>query len=117
MKTLLLMPLIVLLAAIPTTALAQTNDWTLTVYLKNVPFGTDKVYVEVKGPFGNNYYEWVTNQVDPSTTFSMSGSEFPQDYNYQVCAGTGLLGSILPSCSSFTHAAYGDAQVTLTFQQ
>lgn len=108
------LPILILLAITPV-AFAQTSDWNLTVYVKNVPFGTNQIYVETKGPFGNNYYQWINNQQDPVAQFTMPGGEYPQNYDYQVCVGTGLLGGILPSCSSFGHVIYGDAQVTITF--
>jgi len=103
--------LVPLLVVIPFAAQAQSANWNLTVNLYRIPFGTDKIYVEVRGPFGNIYYQWVQNGVNPSTTFSLSGSEFPQGYYYKICVGTGLLASLLPTCNQFAHNG-GDENVS-----
>ena len=117
MKPILIATLVsaALVGVIPIAVQAQSADWNLTVNLYHTPFGTNQIYVEVKGPFGNNYYQWVQNGISPSTTFSLSGSEFPEGYNYQVCVGTGLLASILPTCNFFVHRS-GDETVSWNVQ-
>jgi hypothetical protein len=93
---------------------AQSSDWTMTVNIINAPFGANKIFIEAKGPFGADLWRWVPNQVNPSTSFSMSGSQFPEGYNFQLCGGTGILASILPPCSTLTHTG-GDQTFTWTF--
>jgi hypothetical protein len=105
-----------LISVIPIVAHALV-DWSLTVNLKNVPFGPDQIYVQVRGPFGNNYYHWIQNGVNPSVTFILSGNEFPEGYFYQVCVGTGVLAAVTPSCSQFTQFMHtiGDESVNFTW--
>lgn len=110
--TVILIPLIMITAI---HANAQSQDWIMTVNLYNVPFGVDKVFVEVKGPFGADQWQWVPNGIQPSTTFSLSGNDFPSGYNLQLCAGTGLLASILPSCTTLSHDVDGDQTFSETF--
>ena len=106
-----------LIPEIPLVAHALPLDWNLTVNLKNVPFGTDRIYVQVRGPFGNNYYQWVQNGVKPSATFLLSGSEFPEGYFYQICVGTGFLATVTPSCTQFSQFIHniGDESVIFTW--
>jgi hypothetical protein len=49
---------------IPVT-LAQEDSFIMTVNFQNIPFGVDKMYVEAKGPFNDNIYQWVANGIDP----------------------------------------------------
>jgi hypothetical protein len=81
-----------------TTALAQ-DSWTLTVNLLNVPFGFHKIYVLVKGPFGADLGEWVNNQINPHTTFTLLKNEFPSGYYFKICASTNSLGTY--PCSTY----------------
>jgi len=91
-----------LISLIPIVAHALV-DWNLTVNLKEVPFGPDRIYVQVRGLFGNNYYQWVQNGVNPSATFILSGNEFPEGSFYYVCVGTGVFAASVPSCTQFYH--------------
>lgn len=98
-----IVPVIAVLMGAVQYANAQSSDWTLSINLKNVPFGVNNIFVEAKGPFGADVWRWVPNQVNPSISFSLSGSQFPEGYNYQICTGTGILGGVLPSCSTEAH--------------
>ncbi len=86
------------LLASTTTALAQ-DSWTLTVNFLNVPFGIHKVYVLVKGPFGADLAEWVNNEINPHTTFTLLKNEFPSGYYFKICASTNSLGTY--PCSTY----------------
>jgi hypothetical protein len=39
---------------------AQTSDWKLTINFVNVAFGADKIFTEIKGPFGADITRWGT---------------------------------------------------------
>ncbi len=85
-------------------AFAQSADWNLTINFVNVPYGQDNITVKVYGPYSSSpiQTQTVPTGPDPTVTFSMSGSEVPSGQVYKVCAGATALGTILPSCESFT---------------
>jgi hypothetical protein len=94
-------------------AKAQSSDWTLTLYPTNVPFGTDKIFLQVKGQYGADVWRWIANQQNPSTSFNLSGSQFPTGHDFLVCMGTGQgpignLASLDAGCSTATHDSNGN---------
>jgi hypothetical protein len=92
----------------------SSSDWTLTVNINNVNFGENSIGVNIKGPFGYTDYQNVPNGPSPTATFTIPGNAVPTGYNFQVCAGTGIAGAVLPRCEMFSHSQEGDAMVTVT---
>ena len=92
----------------------SSSDWTLTVNINNVNFGESSIGVNIKGPFGYTDYQSVPNGPSPTATFTIPGNAVPVGYNFQVCAGTGVVGVVLPHCQMFSHSQEGDAMVTVT---
>jgi hypothetical protein len=112
--------LVALIAAITTMiprqqqARAQSADWTLTVNVNNINFGERAVDLSIKGPFGYTDSQNIANGPSPTTTFAIPASAIPAGYSYQVCAGTGLLGGLLPTCHYFRHGQDGDELVRVS---
>jgi hypothetical protein len=71
---------------------SSSSDWTLTVNINNVNFGESSIGVNIKGPFGYTDYQNVPNGPSPIATFTIPGNAVPAGYNFQVCAGTGVVG-------------------------
>jgi hypothetical protein len=88
---------------------AQTSDWKLTINFVKVAFGADKIFTEIKGPFGADITRWVPNTVNPSTTFYLSGNDFPAGYNFKICTATGPTATIFPACGTLVSS--GNDQV------
>jgi hypothetical protein len=107
------LPIIGIIVLVPI-AQAQSSDWALTVNINNVNFGESTIGVNVKGPFGYTDSQTVANGPSPTATFTIPGSAVPVGSNYQVCAGTGHVGAVLPHCQMFTHGHDADSQVTVT---
>jgi hypothetical protein len=76
----------------------ESNDWTLSVYIQQADFGSKSIDIDVYGPFSAHQSQQLPNGPDPSTTFSMSGTDFPGGYHYKVCASDTFLGSLSPTC-------------------
>jgi hypothetical protein len=93
---------------------SPSSDWTLTVNINNVNFGESSINVSVKGPFGYSDNQDVPNGPSPAASFTIPGSAIPAGYRFEVCAGTGLGGALLPRCTFFAHAQDGDQSVTVT---
>lgn len=88
-----------------------SSDWTLTVRPVHVNFGDANIHIHIKGPFGAYRDDTIANSQDPIDTFSMTGSDFPSGYRYQVCITSTAIGFVLPHCKYFTH---GDGDETAT---
>jgi hypothetical protein len=95
-------------------ARAQGADWTLTVNVSHVPFGENSIALSIKGPFGYTDSQNIANGPSPTTTFAIPAGGIPTGQSYQVCAGTGLLGGLLPACHYFRHEQDGDSQVSVS---
>jgi hypothetical protein len=90
-----------------------SSDWTLTVRPVNINFGDTNIHIRIKGPFGAYRDDTIANSQDPIDTFSMTGSDFPSGYRYQVCISSTAIGFFLPHCQYFTHED-GDETVTIS---
>ena len=55
----------------------SSSDWTLTVNINNVNFGESSIGVSIKGPFGYNDYQIVSNGPSPTATFTIPGNAVP----------------------------------------
>jgi hypothetical protein len=90
-----------------------SSDWTLTVRPVNINFGDTNIHIHIKGPFGAYRDDTIANSQDPIDTFSMTESDFPSGYRYQVCISSTAIGFFLPHCQYFTHED-GDETVTIS---
>jgi hypothetical protein len=52
-----------------------------------------------------------------TATFTIPGNAVPAGYNFQVCAGTGVVEAVLPHCQMFYRSQEEDAMVTVTPRQ
>jgi hypothetical protein len=90
--------------------------WPLTIQLVDKPFGDDKVFIQIKGPYGYNervYYFWTDINTSPTTasvTMNLPDSEFPSSSEYQVCVSTKeSLSFLLPNCYRGEHDSGGES--------
>jgi hypothetical protein len=115
-KTLFVVLSLVAVTALLTTtnARAQTADWTLRVRVNNVNFGESTIGISIKGPYGYSDYRSIPNGPSPSATFTIPGNAIPAGAYFKVCAGTGILGALLPNCSWFVYRGAGSASVRVT---
>jgi hypothetical protein len=49
-----------------------------------------------------------------SISYKKSYDVSTKGYNFQVCAGTGIVGAVSPHCQMFYRSQEGDAMVTVT---
>ena len=94
---------------------AQTdyNTWNLNIEVTNIPWGTGSEAVSVDGPYGDHTGTTISSQT-PSTIFNLDSNQFPAGTQFKVCAGSGILGSILNKCQFFTHSTDGDQSITIS---
>jgi hypothetical protein len=95
-------------------ARAQSADWILYVSVNNVAFGEPTIGISVKGPYAYHDYQSIPNWPSPSTTFTIPGNAVPPGASFEVCAGTGIIGALLPHCTFYTYGGAGSAAVTVT---
>jgi hypothetical protein len=70
-----------------------------------------KIFSALCQPTNPNYL--LNTRLLFAASFSIPGGAIPAGNRFDVCAGTGL-GTLLPRCTSFTHAQDGDASVTVS---
>jgi hypothetical protein len=88
--------------------------WNLTIFPRYMPLGTNRTLVEVSGPLGNTYSQWVQNGVNQSAMFSLPDKEFPSGQIYHICIATERLVKL--PCDPLTHGNENDISLACTIR-
>ena len=77
-------------------------------------FGEPTIGISIKGPYGYHDYQSIPNGPSPSALFTIPGDAVPAGTQFEVCAGTGIVGALLPNCTFHTYGGLGSAIVRVT---
>jgi hypothetical protein len=96
--------------------IGSDGPWTLKVYVTDPPFGTDKVKVSIKGPYGYTKIKWFS--VESQTTIAnmnIPGGKIPVGTEYKLCVQTGLIEQLLSNnCYFLQKSNSGDEELSFS---
>ena len=70
----------------------------------NIPFGKDRVFISLEGPYRWGTGRWVPNGQDVETTFDVPSNAVPVGTQFRVCAhSNGIINMFTEGCKHYTH--------------